>query len=136
MTTPLFCLVLFASWSILLVVAVGGWRVAQVIAGKKRPNEFPGGTPHGTDTYWRLNRAHVNSVENLPIFGAVVAVSQLAHFSGAWLDNACIVVVVARLAQSLIHISSPRSIAVNLRFASYLTQIIAISYVIVRMVAA
>ena len=132
MTTPLLCLLLYASWAMLLVFAVGSWRVTQVLTKKKRSNEFSSGTPHGSELYWRINRAHVNAVENLPIFAAAVITAHLAEVSGTWLDSACIVVIVARVAQSLIHISSPTATAVNLRFTSFLTQLVAIGYVIVR----
>jgi uncharacterized MAPEG superfamily protein len=133
-TTPLLCLFLYAAWTILLVGGVGGWRVAQVLSGKKAANEFPSGTPHGTDLYWRLNRAHLNATENLPIFAAVVIGAHLANATGEWLDNTCIIVLVARVAQSLIHISSNTSVAVVLRLTAFLTQMFAIGYVIIRVV--
>ena len=135
MTTPLSCLLLYATWAILLVTCVGSWRVFEVLLGKKASNAFPSGTPHGSDLYWRLNRAHMNTAENLPIFATVVIASHLANISGEWLDTACIIVVAARVTQSLIHLSSNTSVAVNLRFTAFLTQIVALLYVIVRMLA-
>ena len=52
---------------IVLVTAIGAFRVLQVLTRKKAANEFPSGTPHGGDLYWRLNRAHMNTAENLPL---------------------------------------------------------------------
>lgn len=72
MTRPLLCLLAFAGWALFLVLCIAAARVSQVLTGKKKPNEFPSGVPHGGDRYWRLNRAHLNTVENLPIFGAIV----------------------------------------------------------------
>jgi uncharacterized MAPEG superfamily protein len=136
MTTPLLCLVLYASWAILLVLGVASWRVTLVMLKRKRSNEFTPGAQHGTDMYWRLNRAHLNVVENLPIFATVVLAARLAEVGGAWLDSACIVVIVARVAQSLIHVSSATAVAVNLRFTAFMTQLFSIGYVIVRLLAA
>jgi uncharacterized MAPEG superfamily protein len=134
MTTPLLCLVLYAAWAMVLVTIVATWRVFQVATKQKAPNEFPSGTPHGTDVYWRVNRAHINAVENLPIFASVVIATQLAGVAGDWLDTACIIIVIARVAQSLIHISSSTSVAVNLRFTAFLTQLGGLAYLIVRLV--
>jgi uncharacterized MAPEG superfamily protein len=69
---PLAALVLHAAWVLVLVLAIGAWRMGQVFAGQKKANEFPSGTQHGSDAYWRLNRAHMNTVENLPTFAALV----------------------------------------------------------------
>ncbi len=135
MTTPLLCLVLYAAWAMILVLAVATWRVGQVLLGKRASNSFPSGTPHGPDLYWRINRAHVNAAENLPIFVAVVVASQLARVAGSWLDTACIVALVARVAQSLIHVSSNSAVAVNLRFTAFLVQLAALAYVVVHLMA-
>jgi len=46
----------------LLVVAVVLLGGLEVLAGRKRLNEFPGGVQHGSDRYWRLYRAHANAI--------------------------------------------------------------------------
>jgi hypothetical protein len=121
---PIAALVLFALWAMTLVLAVGAWRVSLVLAGKAKAGTFTPGAPHGSDTYWRLNRAHINTVENLPTFGVLV-------LSGAYLqvpDTAFqllpSLVFYARVAQSLIHIASGSAIAVTLRFTAYAVQVV------------
>ena len=126
MSVPLLTLVLFALWALLLVGGVGGWRAVEVLAGKKPANAFPSGQQHGSDTYWRLNRAHVNAVENLPIFGAVAIA---AHLTQTPVDLACWLVVGGRVVQSLFHVASGRSIVVNLRFTAFLVQVLSIAYI-------
>ena len=69
---PLTALILFAVWSLLLVSTIGIWRVSQLLTGRVPKGGFTPGAPHGGDAYWRMNRAHMNSVENLPVFGALV----------------------------------------------------------------
>ncbi len=119
MTTSLYCLVGWCAWALLLVLAIGLARVTQVLTGKKRPNEFPSGVPHGSDMYWRLNRAHMNCIENLPIFAALVLVAALAHVNVGGLAE---LALAARVVQSLAHVSSGRSLVVNLRFTAFLAQ--------------
>jgi len=123
MTRPLLCLAGFAAWAILLVTAIGALRVAQVFTGKKQSNQFPGGTQHGGDAYWRLNRAHLNAVENLPIFGALVLVGALLRVDAPLFQTLPLVILGARVVQSLVHISSGSVTAVNLRFSAFLTQV-------------
>jgi uncharacterized MAPEG superfamily protein len=118
--SPLVCLVLFAVWAMVLVLCIGAVRVFQVLTGKKRANEFPSGVPHGGDAYWRLNRAHINTLENLPIFAALVLAAALLHVE---LGRLPLVVICARVVQSLFHISSGRSLVVNLRFTAYSVQL-------------
>ena len=86
------------------------------------------------NTEGKALRSGAPTAENLPIFAVVVIASHLANATGEWLDTACIIVVVARLAQSLIHISSSTSVAVNLRFTAFLTQHVAMGWVIARLV--
>jgi uncharacterized MAPEG superfamily protein len=123
MTTPLWCLLGFATWAVVLVLAVGTVRVARVLMKQQAPNSFPSGTPHGGDRYWRLNRAHLNAVENLPIFGAIVVVGHLANLRTGAFATAAIIVLVARVVQSIVHVSSNANMVVNLRFTAYLTQL-------------
>jgi uncharacterized MAPEG superfamily protein len=123
MTRPLLCLLAFAGWAILLAFCIGSARAFQVITGKKKSNEFPGGTPHGGDRYWRLNRAHMNAVENLPIFGAIVLTGAILHIDGPLFARLATVVLGARVVQSLAHVASGGAMVVNLRFAAFVTQL-------------
>jgi uncharacterized MAPEG superfamily protein len=124
MTRPILCLLAFAGWTILLVFCVGFTRVAQVLTGKKKSNEFPGGTQHGSDWYWRLNRAHLNAVENLPIFGAIVLTATILHIDRPQLATLAMVVVGARVVQSIAHVASGSVMVVNLRFTAFVTQMV------------
>ena len=124
MPVPLSCLLGFVVWTLLLVLCIGATRVALVMQGKARPNAFPADAPHGGELYRRLLRAHLNCLENLPLFGAVVLTAQVLGVGGATLDLLARVYLGARVAQSCIHISSGRSRAVNMRFFAFLTQLV------------
>ena len=121
---PLVALVFFAVWAIVLVLSVGAWRVAEVMAGRKAINGFSPGTPHGGDMYWRVNRAHMNTVENLPIFGTLVVAGTLLQINDAPFQLLPSLILYARIAQSLIHIASGSSLAVTLRFTAYAVQLV------------
>jgi uncharacterized MAPEG superfamily protein len=123
MTTPLLCLLGFAGWAVLLVVAVGTARAAQVLTGKATANGFPSGTRHGGDAYWRLNRAHINTLESLPVFASVVLVAAVAQVSDPSIDRAAVVALGARVLQSLVHISGGSNMHVNVRFTFFLVQL-------------
>lgn len=123
MTTPLLCLLGFVAWTLLLLFCVGGVRVAQILRGEKRAGDFPAGVPHGSDRYWRLNRAHLNCVENLPLFAAVVLVAAAVGAGGPALDGLARVYLGARVGQSVVHVSSGSDRAVQVRFTFFLVQL-------------
>lgn len=123
MTTPLLCLVLFAAWTVLLVLGVVSFRSFVVLGGEKGPNDFPSGEPHGPAAYRRLCRAHANAVENLVVFAALVLVAHLVGVRGPVVDLLCMIVVGARVLQSLLHIGTANDLLGFVRFGSFLVQI-------------
>ena len=119
---PVAALILFAVWAMLLVVTIGVWRVTQVITGTVPKGGFNPGTPHGGDAYWRLNRAHMNTLENLPIFATVVLGGVYLQVQDPLFQLLANVVIAARVAQSLIHVSSGAQPVVLMRFTAFLVQ--------------
>jgi uncharacterized MAPEG superfamily protein len=116
-------LVFYALWAIALVLMVAGDRTLLVIRGQTRLNGFTSGVPHGSDSYWRINRAHLNTVENLPIFATIVLSGWVVGMESATFNRLATTVVVARIIQSIIHIASGSVPAVGLRFTAYAVQI-------------
>lgn len=123
MTTPIYALMGFVFWTVFLVLAIGAARVMQVMRGETAVNGFPSGQPHGSDGYWRLNRAHMNCVENLPLFAAVVLSGHVTGLTDGTFATLAQVYVVARVLQSLLHVSSGSAMAVNLRFTCFVVQV-------------
>ena len=126
MTPPLTSLLLFAGWTVLLVLAVGAVRGLKVFSGQAQPADFTAGVPHGSDRYWRLNRAHSNCLEFLPLFAVVVLVGAVAGVENEWVDKMARLIVVARVGQSLTHIASGSNLAINVRFGFFALQIVAL----------
>jgi uncharacterized MAPEG superfamily protein len=117
-------LVLYALWAIALVLMVAADRVLMVIRGEAKANSFTPGVPHGSDSYWRINRAHLNTLENLPIFAAIVLSGWVVGMETATFNQLAIIVVVARIVQSAIHIASGSVAAISFRFAALAVQLI------------
>ena len=117
-------LVLYALWAIALVLMVAADRVLMVIRGEAKANSFTPGVPHGSDSYWRINRAHLNTLENLPIFAAIVLCGWVVGMETATFNRLAMVVVVARIVQSAIHIASGSVAAITFRFTALAVQLI------------
>jgi uncharacterized MAPEG superfamily protein len=75
-----------------------------------RPDEI-----QGTDWYRRALRAHANCLENLPIYTAVVIALLVTGASSRWLDVLAIVLLIARIAQSTLHIGLEQTEMITLR---------------------
>jgi len=117
-------LIAFALWAIALAVTLAVIRSAMVLRGKAKANSFTAGTPHGGDAYWRLNRAHLNTLENLPVFAAIVLSGWVVGMESATFNRLAVIVVIARIIQSLIHLASGSVAAVSLRFAAFAVQLV------------
>lgn len=124
MLIPQLCLLAFAGWTLALVLlGVLPARLSAMVSGGAKINDFRVDVPHGSERYKRLMRAHANCVENLVVFASIIfVVSQVGYASPA-LDALCIVVVVARVGQSLTHIVSGSAAAVHVRFSFFLVQV-------------
>jgi uncharacterized MAPEG superfamily protein len=131
MMTPLICLVGYAAWTIVLVILVVSARGLEVFAGKKKMNEFPGGVLHGGDAYWRLYRAHANTVENLPVFAVLVLAGTALHVATPAFARLPEIALGARVLQSLVHMASGSVSAVKVRFTAFFTQIICFVWMII-----
>jgi hypothetical protein len=120
----IIALIFYALWVYALVLMIAADRVLQVLKGEAKANSFTPGVPHGTDSYWRINRAHVNAAENLAIFAAIVLSGWAIGLENVMFNRLAVIVVCARVVQSLIHISSGSVLAVNLRFLAFGVQIV------------
>jgi uncharacterized MAPEG superfamily protein len=132
---PIVALLAFAAWALILGFTVVMSRFLLVLTGRKRPTEFPSGTQHGGDAYWRLNRAHSNAIENLPIFAAIVLGGAALGVSSPRLAALSIAVVIARIAQSCLHVSSGRGRIVMLRGTAFVVQLVCCAWMIVETIA-
>ncbi|MCY1005482.1 MAPEG family protein [Nannocystis pusilla] len=123
MHTPLLCLLGFGAWTLLVaVLGIVTPRVLAVAMGTAPEGGFPADVPHGSDRYRRTMRAHLNCVENLPLFAAVVLTGAVVHAGSPRMDTLAIAYLAARVAQTVIHIASGSAAAVKLRFTAFAVQ--------------
>ncbi len=106
MTIPVWVLLAFAGWTLLILsLTVGVYRWARILTGRSEIREFHGANLEGTDFYVRAMRAHVNCIENLPVYGAIVLVAVIAQVDNRTMDTLALTLLGARVVHSLIHVS-------------------------------
>ena len=127
MTVPVWMLLGFAAWTVLLLAfTVGIYRWSRILTARAHIAEFPADARGGADWYQRATRAHANCIENLPVFGAIVYALSVSGVSGPLVDALCIGVLAARVVQSTVHtafVQTDRVVAV--RFSFFSVQLVA-----------
>jgi uncharacterized MAPEG superfamily protein len=102
--TGITALLLFAAWTLVLMFLYVGYRVALVLAMKKPANSW-GRDDKVDDPAFvvRAKHAHLNALENLPVFAAIV-LAAVALGKTPVVDQVAAFVLYARLAQSTVHL--------------------------------
>ena len=125
MTTPLWVLLGFAMWNIIMVLHIGFHRWKSVFTGTVPKGGFPSDVPPEHGWYRRAMQAHRNSVENLVVYAAIVVVLTAQGLDTPLLDKLALVIIAARILQSLIHLWVVQKRPVILvRFSFFLAQIV------------
>jgi uncharacterized MAPEG superfamily protein len=102
--TGITALLLFAAWTLVLMFTYVGYRVALVLAMKKPANSWGRGTtPDDPPFITRAHHAHLNCLENLPVFAAIV-LAAYALGRVPVVDQVGAFVLYTRLAQSITHL--------------------------------
>lgn len=122
MSTSGLVLTFFISWTLFLLVLMEVVRSYLVITGRSRSNEFQPDNGNLSPFMQRLARAHANCIESLPVFGGLLVVALATGRSGIT-DPLAPWLLLARVAQSSIHLVSLSVIAVNARFTAFAVQI-------------
>jgi uncharacterized MAPEG superfamily protein len=124
MTIPLWVLLGFAAWTLLtLFTTVGIYRWTRILTGRVAVADWRADEPQGSEWYRRAVRAHMNCVENLPVYTALVVVLLAIHAETPVLDALAIIILVARILQTLIHLSLEQTNTVAaMRFACFFIQ--------------
>lgn len=114
-------LALFIAWALALLVLMEVLRSHLVLTGRVPSNGFTPDNANLSSFMQRLARAHANCVESLPLFGGLLLLA-LATGQQAVTDPLAPWLVLARVAQSTIHLVSLSVLAVNARFAAFAVQ--------------
>ena len=101
-------------WTIILACVVVGKRLSLVMGGEKDINTFlPDGKDVG-DFGLRATRAHLNSLEVLPLAGGIMLLA-IATGNTAITDGLAMAFLYCRVIQSVIHLISVSKMMVLLR---------------------
>lgn len=132
MTVPVWTLLAFATWTvILLLTTVGVYRWSRILSGRVPIKDFRADQSDGSDWYRRAMRAHANCVENLPVFGAIVLALVATGIHGPAANYLCIAILIARIAQSLTHVCfSQTNIVASVRFGFFFVQIMSFLWLV------
>ncbi|MAA76196.1 MAG: hypothetical protein CMN28_16010 [Salinisphaeraceae bacterium] len=121
---------LYAGWMLVLTLAYAFPRIPLALTGQKSIDSWERGKESPDPAIQqRMKAAHMNCVENFPVFAAVVVaaglMNELAAIGGlaAW-------VFYARLGQSLVHISGTSFVQIMLRATFFVAQVFIILYMI------
>jgi len=124
MNVPVLVLLGFAGWTLLtLFGSIGVYRWSRILTGRASIAEWRADLPQGSDWYQRAMRAHMNCVENLPVYAAIVVALMATGLQSPLMDRLAITILVARIGQTLAHIAlPPTNAATSLRFALFFVQ--------------
>lgn len=120
--TGMMALIGFTGWTLLLVFLVVGWRVLEVLRGRAANSWGRGTAIEVPGLLKRADHAHLNCLENLPIF-AVIVLAAAAMDKNAVVDGLAIWVLYARVAQSVTHLLGTSGILVLIRATFYAVQV-------------
>ena len=113
MEHSLLAVLLYATWTLLLLGGIALLRISVALAGKRAVNAFAVSGEDVSPFSACLCRAHANCYENLPIFASLVLLAAITAPLALW-------AVAARVGQSTVHLFSTSVAAVQLRFLFFL----------------
>ena len=127
MNSSLLALTGFVAWTLLLLVLMESLRSRLVLLKAVPSNGFQPDNGNLSPFMQRLARAHANCLEGLPVFGGLLVIASLSGQT-AITDPLALVLLGARVVQSLIHLASLSVMAVNLRFTAFAVQMLIALY--------
>jgi uncharacterized MAPEG superfamily protein len=127
MTIPLMALLGFALWTLLILfTTVGPYRWIRILTGRTPASHWTADPNAGSGFYPRAMRAHMNCIENLPIFGVIVYAIDRVGIQSPLLNTLAVAVLCARIIQSSVHIALEQTdTVIFVRFGFYFAQIVA-----------
>ena len=126
MSIPLWTLLGFATWTIvLLFTTVGYYRWTRILTNWAQVKDFRAVNVSGKAWYRRAMRAHANCVENIYVYTAIVFALEISGLSNTLVDVLAVAILISRLCQSLVHVSwKETNFSVSIPFAFFFIQAI------------
>lgn len=127
--TGIEALLYYVLLMIALVLIYAGQRIPLALLGKKPIDSWTRGRAvDDPGIVVRAQHAHANTVENLPLFAAVVFAAAVLDRSNV-IDAVACYILGARVAQVVVHLIGTSFILIMLRATFFLAQIALIGYV-------
>ena len=123
MSPTVLALTGFIAWTLFLLVLMETIRAKLVLTQAVPATGFDPANSRLSPFMQRLARAHANCLEGLPIFGGLMLVAVVTDRT-AITDPLALVLLAARLAQSMIHLLSVTASAITARFAAFTVQMV------------
>jgi uncharacterized MAPEG superfamily protein len=126
MNVPVLVLLAFAGWTLLTLLAtIGAYRWSRILTGRASIAYWRADCGQGSDWYQRAMRAHMNCVENLPVYAAIVVAQMATGLQSPASDRLALTMLAARIGQTLVHVGlPPTNAAVSVRFALFFIQMV------------
>lgn len=121
--TGITALLLLIGWTMLLALSYATYRIPQIFLAGKPANHWERTQPvDDPPLLIRTKGAHLNALENIPLFAALVLIAATTGQS-AVVDGLAGYFLAARVAQSLAHILGTSMPLVMMRATFFLAQI-------------
>lgn len=129
--TGMTALLLFTAWTLLLMFTYVNYRVLLTLTGRKPANAWTRGQPNDDPPFvTRVQNAHYNCVENLPVFAAIVLAAYVLPDKRAVVDAVAAYVLYLRLAQSGVHLIGTTATLVFIRATFFTLQALLYVYML------
>ena len=136
MSVALLSLIGFAAWTLALAAVVVSYRTLLVLSGKHPANSWTRGSAIPSPALiTRMEHAHLNCIENLPVFAVVVLV-EVAMNQAAVIAVLAPWVLAARVAQSLTHLVGVSHWLVFVRASFYTVQVALMFWMMIQLAVA
>jgi uncharacterized MAPEG superfamily protein len=121
--TGITALLLFAAWTMLLMFSYVTYRTLMVARGSSAASWTRGSGYDVPALVKRMENAHANCVENLPVYGAIVLAAAVLGKS-AVVDATALWFLSARIAQSVVHVAGVNHVLVLVRAVFFTIQVL------------
>jgi len=128
--SPAICaLICFTLLTAALALAYPLQRVAMVLTGKASANAWKRGAQTAVQPAWaiRVQHAHLNCLENLPLFAAVIIAAYISD-QLMLIEGLAFIYLGLRVAQTLVHVISDSATFVFIRANLWIPQMIILFY--------
>ncbi len=129
--TGMTALLIYIVWTLILALSYATYRLPLVLTGKKAANHWERGNAVDDPAILvRAKAAHLNCLENLPLFAALVLVAAATGQSET-VNAVAGFIVAARIGQSLVHLIGTSFPLVFVRASLFLAQVALMLYLAV-----